>query len=71
MVEEEANLYEQGFRAVIENLEIEADKALLFDKKYIVWGELDLELRRRDNSTEMFIAYEDKILGMATQAEQE
>ena len=46
----------------VEELKIEADKALLFDKNYVVWGEMFLQSRRRDNSTDNFVAYSDKFL---------
>ena len=43
----------------VKNLEIEADKALLFDRgdKYVIWGQMELESRRKNNSTEKFIQY--------------
>ena len=56
------DLNKDGFKIEIDEMEIEADKALLFDHKYIVWGEMKLMSKRRDNSTDLFIEYSNKFL---------
>ena len=43
-------------------MEIEADKSLLFDREYVVWGEMNLQSLRRYNATDRFVAYRDKFL---------
>ena len=43
-------------------MDIEADKALLFNDGWIIWGEMLLESRRRDNSTDTFVEYYTKFL---------
>lgn len=36
------NLELFGFAMSIKNMEIEADKALLFNEEYVTWGEMQL-----------------------------
>ena len=36
------DLNDHGFVMMIDDMEIEADKSLLFDREYVIWGELVL-----------------------------
>jgi hypothetical protein len=63
MVEHVVDINDHGFKMTIEDMSIQSDKALLFDDSWIVWGEMQLEGRRRDNSTDTFVQYHDKFLG--------
>ena len=62
LVQQIVDLNYHGFIMTIDELEIEADKSLLFNKEYVVWGEMKLESRRRDNSTDTFVGYYEKFL---------
>ena len=57
----------------VKKLEIEADKALLFDRgdKYVIWGQMELESRRKNNSTEKFIQYFENFIAQNDTASQE
>ena len=46
----------------IDEMEIEADKSRLFNDGWLTWGEMHLESRRRDNSTDTFVQYYTKFL---------
>ena len=56
LVEQTFDLNEYGFYMTMKDLVIEADKALLFaPEDFVIWGEMDLESRRKNNSTEKFV----------------
>ena len=56
LVEQTFDLNEFGFYMTMKDLVIEADQALLFaSEEYVIWGEMDLESRRKNNSTEKFV----------------
>ena len=59
LVDQTFDVNEYGFRMQVKSLAIEADQALLFgdEDDYVTWGEMELESRRKDNSTEKFIQY--------------
>ena len=59
LVEQTFDVNEYGFHMQVKSLAIEADQALLFGDQddYVIWGEMELESRRKDNSTEKFIQY--------------
>ena len=64
-----ADINENGFQIRIKDMWIEADKALLFNKDWIIWGEMELRSYRRKNSTDNFVAYSDKFLDYTNQTQ--
>ena len=62
MVQQIVDLNYHGFKMTIKEMEIEADKSLLFNDDWITWGQMELESRRRDNSTDTFVEYYTKFL---------
>ena len=52
---------------MIADIEIEADKLLLFDEKYLTWGLVTLQAYKNDENGEA-IEYDDKKLNMTDTA---